>query len=358
MLPKDVPKRNYTSNFIKFIYMKMQIYLLLIVFICVNAYSQTNKDVKTIKKDKHKCHFTCLHTEKIDADFRKENKISTTNFYYKAGDKEILNKSIKHDKNGNNIETLIYNESGAVISKIIKEFDSKGNETIRKSYNDNKLESTTTCKYDEFGNLIEKIFIDNINNIQTKVESLYDGNNNLYVQNTFDNNLSLISTDLYKYDSNDNLIEKTTKSAKGKIYSKTTYLYDSRGNMIEENNNDMEINASSKYTFKYDESDNLIENKYIYSGVEQNFFKYKYDNNGNNIETNYYLRGELISILHTKFDAENNKIEEILNLKDGSLSSKTTYTFNNKNLLTGTVYWDVKSSLPSGNLISKYEFYK
>lgn len=327
------------------------------IFICVNAYSQSNKDLLHQKHLNHNPMVNCKTEENIDAYFMKECNVKSKSTFYMSNNREVPAQVFQYDKNGNEMAMLTYDEKGSLVSKVVKGYDNKGNQVSVKSYQNDVIKETKSTTYNEFGNEIEMLETGNSDKSQTKIEFIYDGNNNLIEKNSIGSNGSLIMKNVFKYDNNDRLIEKYAQSS-NKIVTMSTYKYDSKGLLIEQEDIDKEINHSMKYTLKYDNSGNLTEN-FVYSGGTEIYgFKYTYDKNGNNVESEYYSRGKLVSTLYETYDKNNNKIEEVLKLVDGSVYSKTTYTYNEKNLMTERIFWDPKTNKQTGKSIYKFEYYK
>ena len=337
--------------------MKKQFYFLLI-FICVNAFSQTKNDVLHVKNTNHNPEISCKQDEKVDAAIRKENKVESRSTFYFIDKKEIPAQLFKYDRNGNVTELVSFDKDGSVRSKVVKEYDSRDNLTIVKSFDKNNgLEESAETKYNEFGNEIERLEKDNAGRIVTKVESIYDGNNNLIEQNSIGSDGTLMFKNVFQYDGNDKLAEKYCTSL-NKVISRSTYKYDSNGLMTEHQDDETGTNRTMKYKMKYDGSGNMLECTVYTIGEEFYRYDYTYDKNGNNTVTEYYSKGKLVSILYDTFDENHNKIEEVLKLAKGSVSSKTTYNYNRKNQLTETVYWDPEKDKPTGRSIDKFEYYK
>jgi hypothetical protein len=102
-------------------------------------------------------------------------------------------------------------------------FDPQGRKVQEARYDRDGLTSNLFFKYDENGNVIEKLEL--------------DGNNNLFTKRT------------YQYDKRNNCISAEELDADGKIYRQYTYQYDDRDNKISELVND--ANGNKKQLIKY-----------------------------------------------------------------------------------------------------------
>lgn len=138
---------------------------------------------------------------------------------------------------------------------------------------------------------------------------------------------------VFKYDNNGNLIEKILHRDSITLSDKYIHQYDSKNNLTETIiiDNDGE---KSKIIYKYNDKNYLIEEK-LYS-LDDDFSAYdyyKYDENGNKIEEISYINNKLSSKLVYSYNKEN-LIESICHYsRNGEKDMKTSYKYNDRNNL-------------------------
>ena len=134
-------------------------------------------------------------------------------------------------------------------------------------------------KYDEKGNLIEKIIYKLDSSLYEKLTCTYDEKGKVIEVNMYKSDGSLSYKSTYKYDEKGNQIEVNSS-----LGYKGTYKYDEKGNRIEDNFYESDGSLSSKSTYKYDEKGNRIEDnsENLYRDLDRKWtYKYEFDKQGN-----------------------------------------------------------------------------
>ncbi|GEO06396.1 hypothetical protein AAE02nite_40600 [Adhaeribacter aerolatus] len=183
------------------------------------------------------------------------------------------------------VRKVKYNQDGYITEstdstvKIILKYDKNGNIEEEKRYNGDKLIAYAESKYDNNGNVLERLFFEkNGNDIKNTFKWIkrYDDNNNLVEESVFDGNGSPDGKSVFKYDTNGNRIEELSYELDGKSLNyKATFTYDEKGNVKERYIKDNESAYISK--FKYDDKNNCIE-------ISELSTKFKTDDNGSIVE--------------------------------------------------------------------------
>ncbi len=239
--------------------------------------------------------------------------------------------------------------------------DLKIKEWIAKHYNEDTKESELNLKFDDYGKMIQLIYVDNVIKRPFTYYYSYDDKNNLVREEKFYEGYAQYQSDkeviLFKriYDDKGNVIqlfrkllggyseekeinindrwihnEKYYYNEKGKIKT-IEYYYDNKLHNVDnlnyyDNNNLKEIiNNKSGYIKKYDINGNIVYNKIlIYDSMIEE--KFDYDERSNLIEykeTTITDKLNYVSkLISNKYDDDNNNLIE---------SNETTFNKNEKN---------------------------
>jgi len=179
--------------------------------------------------------------DKLDFDFNSQGK--------------LINKgklsTVKYDKQGFPVETIIYGDSSRIQNKYTYKYDKNGRriESIRydKSGSPDKK---YTYEYDSFGNKIKSTKYNMLGN----VEEYYE----------------------YKYDDQGNLLEERWVNPDGETEYEITYYYDNIGRKAEARTHDEESGSTYKYEFKYDDSGGIVEEIKYDEGKKVGVIQYVY----------------------------------------------------------------------------------
>ncbi len=181
---------------------------------------------------------------------------------------------------------------------------------------------------------------------------------------------SLFYKVINKYDETGNRIEENWYKSDGSLDRKYIYKYDEKGNIIEEKKYYSDGNMAWGYSDKYNEKGKKIKRKFYdkHNGSLSSKGTYSYNEKGNMIEFKVYEPDGSLSFKSTfRYDEKGNRIEENVYKSDGSLLQKITYKYNEKgNRIEENVYksdrsLDFKITLKykfdkMGNWIKKIEF--
>ncbi len=224
-----------------------------------------------------------------------------------------------YDSDQNLIDSKYYLSNGTLVDRNVYEYD-LDNKLIKRtrrygggvivtdySYDSNdrlieesKYGEKITYSYDSQGNLIEKIWINTLNQ-EVKKRNIYeyDSSNNL-VKWTFDDNTEVTRVHTYEYDSSNNLT-KYIFYFNNQEYEIHTYYYDIENNLIEYEREYKDENCTIqcyvRYTYEYDSDNKLVKTSLYESDIIINFTKYNFDSNNNLIEeVRYeYQKGKIVS---------------------------------------------------------------
>jgi|GEM_PF-590558 hypothetical protein len=120
---------------------------------------------------------------------------------------------------------------------------------------------------------------------------------------------------------------------KGKVLQKQSYRFDTAGNLLDE-----EMHFGSDFrrnTYTYSKSGKLLADESYDEGGLSDFSTYDYDITGTYVtcETLYNKNGSVSSRIKKQYDARGNRTEVIAYGRDGNMTSKTTYGYNDKGYL-------------------------
>ena len=216
----------------------------------------------------------------------KGNKIEYIN--YQGGDrKKILYKqSIKYDLKGNKLEEAGFD--GISNYKISFQYDKNNRISVINYYNsNNKIIEKRVFKYVDNQTGISVYRQENI--ISSRITNKYNNNGDIIEKVIYNEDNNVTKKTLSKYDTKKRIIE-VTEYAYGKFSNSLTYKYNAKGNLFEVFKKNQKGENYIDIRFKYDINGNLVEELW-YSGKPQNYSKknYRYDEKGilNNIDCYY-----------------------------------------------------------------------
>ncbi len=209
---------------------------------------------------------------------------------------------IKYDNNGNPIELETYNSADRATIEALANAISKDEAKSDNTKSDEPaldLISKTTNKYDDKGNKIEVVAIDNglftdKSKKFVKYTRVFDSKGRVVELINYETSDSIRNKFTFKYDEKSNLSEKLMYSPDGTLNARYTYKYDINGNLIEDDILLMpESKSFKRNTYKYDDRKSLTEKKFFDVG-ELDYtlsYQYEYDSNGNWIKVTYSENG-------------------------------------------------------------------
>ena len=149
---------------------------------------------------------------------------------------------LKYDVNGNKIQEITYDTSGAVTDYLTCEYDSVGRKILTVFFtSSDSVISRRSYKYDDRGHAFQKVNYHADGSIEWKDSCIYDRKGNMIedVKCNYNMNGQVISIESntynfkYKYDSKGNLIDKSELTPDGTIGAMVTYMYDDLNNITE-----------------------------------------------------------------------------------------------------------------------------
>lgn len=225
-----------------------------------------------------------------------------------AGDQEYSkNRDETYDHNGFIIETITYKMGGLLNNRTTYKYNSKGVMTDMTIFQGNgTIGDGEKCKFDEKGNLVEKI-----------INTGRDG----------------YETFTYKYDEKGKILECTRVNKTISIIQKTTNRYSDEGNIVE--TKECRNGICNRYIYSMDSLGNIIKNLQFdrYNTLIQTI-KFEYNSNGKMVkEERIYENEDNIMTITYVYDEQGNKIEEHKTNTDGNLDIKISweFTYDEKN---------------------------
>lgn len=157
--------------------------------------------------------------------------------------------TIFNDK-GNVVEYTVLFVDGSLYKKVISHYDNKDNFILEQHRYDAflNIESKTTIKNDDKGNMIERNVYNAVGKLISRVISKYDNDGNEIEVNWYNSDDKIVDNYTYDYNSNGNKIKETNASGNTDIFS---YLYDNKDNIIEKNHYKPGGSLYEKYIYDY-----------------------------------------------------------------------------------------------------------
>ncbi len=156
--------------------------------------------------------------------------------------------------------------------EIIREYSK--NETVEKHYRRDGKITERTFKYDNNGNLIERI--DDTYDGKTKIVYQYDSKGNIISEQFFNSKGENNSGILYSYD-NGKLISRESWYDKDRV----SFYYEYQDDLLIKEKRE---NGSDFMVYSYDKNGNIIEKKEPGFGADYVIYQYEYDPDGNLIK--------------------------------------------------------------------------
>lgn len=262
-------------------------------------------------------------------------KIVYTKELYKSG-KYSDDITYEYDEKGNMILKVNINEDGDV-DRYTYEYDENGNLISEEHVGPDWYEYQYTYGYDENGNMLfSKAAYEDGDQKQSTYQ--YDEKGNLISEVSIDRNGDKYQY-AYAYDENGNMIYKEDVRSGGDTYS-TQYNYDENGNLVMETQDYGMTGMTTQYT--YDSKGNLTYKEERYSsGDISEYAEYTYDKNGNVLTETGENWGDAYEHTFT-YDSKGNLYQEWYTAYDGW--GKESYNVDWK-------YYYVYSYDENGNLI-------
>ena len=156
-----------------------------------------------------------------------DNNLSEMKFYLKTEDglNYICKESFKYF-DGDQSESIVFDNIGDIKARKEFEYDTAGNniEIHLFDANGNTI-GTMTKKFDEFGNILEKV--------AGNVKEVYSYDKRKITISRLTQNSQLHSTSEYKFDNNWNLLTYLRKSGDGEFWDRFTYKYNANALPVE-----------------------------------------------------------------------------------------------------------------------------
>ena len=256
---------------------------------------------------------------------------------YKALTKadEIVPGKITASAGSENNTLTTYNEQGAKTEEFVfvpkgtsslSLYNEQGLETEKRNYWRRNLNSRILHKYDEQGNLLETINLDEYENLSRKTLYKYDeqGRQLQYTHSDADGNIT--SKSIHKYNADGKYLELNSYDAKG-LKIQHLYRYNDAGEVLEWNRYNKK-GLDQKVIYRYNKQGNKVEElTHDAEGLTGKII-FKYDKKGNNIEKHTYDAEELTGKTIKQFDDKGNSVEYITYNADGSFSERVAFKHN------------------------------
>ena len=236
----------------------------------------------------------------------------------------------KYDEKGRLTEENLLYEENEIAER--KTFENDENGRIIKEFRhyEDGTADTVFYKYDEQNNIIEKIFVDSDNQIESKQS--------------------------YEY-SNGKLVKKEVFEGEKELVLLNLFSFDEKGNETESTTWDADENKKRKYVNEFDEKGLKIKTL-VYNDAGQLIAKnlYSYNDKGNVsqiIEQDAYHT----NTINLVYDEQNNVILEEEFNKENFLNYRMNKKYNDKNLITESeIMIDRHGEGMSQHYILKYDY--
>ena len=188
------------------------------------------------------------------------------------GSKKILSKNVfKYDANGNMIELSFYTAADKVNSTIRSTYDSTGKlikeETILGNGN---VDLVSAIKTDAKGNKIEQQDVRPMGNIifNYKYYYKYDEKGQLIERIAYRGNGTFLFKYIFKYDDNGNKAEWIQQGQDSSVVGRVIYKYNEKNNLAEqtEYHGDGSVKAIYTYSYEFDKKNNWTRRKKMQDG--------------------------------------------------------------------------------------------
>lgn len=256
------------------------------------------------------------------------NKISATSFDLETGARH----TVTYDSFGNKLSEISYDEDGAVIGRVISEYDERGNLTSRTVYDENG-EVTYATSYDNTTYYYEgsKVYSETFTGDGASVTHYFDRNGNMISNRMVDTDTGeLYFSYRYTYDDNGNILTNTELDADGAPVQTVLYTRDDKGNELTRTFYDADGNAETTYITEYDGSGYPVKiTAYTGGGEIANYISvYINDGEGRRLSDTTYENGVVSGKTAYTYDAQGNKTGETLYGADGAVIYQNTFTYD------------------------------
>jgi hypothetical protein len=246
-----------------------------------------------------------------------------------------------YNKDGNISEKFAYDQSGAILEKLVHTYDAKGRST----------------GYEEYAALLDKTLtiprhhVYKLNEEGRKVEYI-----------VFASQGSVDTRFVYKYDAKGNLIEQQWYAHTGQLGGRLVYTFDEKGNETSQTSYQADGSVSWKSISEYDDNGNKTE----WIQYQGNSLKYKilfsYDSKGRVLEkeTAEFNRPpnalppshspEPGKVVYTYDDDKRTKEETTYNV-DGTLKEKVAYAYDERKNEVGRTVFNADGSVKNGDAL-------
>ena len=221
-----------------------------------------------------------------------------------------------------------------------------------------------SVKYDNNGNLIERIDYKPYDNTHIYYQYYYNKNKKLIEIITLDDNKEILNSQKWKYDNQNNIIENITSGKYG--FAHNIFYFNNKNILIKKKQLDKEKKIIKAIKYVYDKSNLINEITFSSNGeiIEKKIIIY--DNN-NVIEKNtyslkYYDKLTLIQRTTYKYN-DQNKIIELINENkiygyELEITDKTNWIYDKSGNLVEKNYTEPKNNVISKTLVNYNDLYK
>jgi YD repeat-containing protein len=247
-----------------------------------------------------------------------------------------------YNTEGNISERTSYDQSDAIIEKLVYTYDANSRST----------------GYEEYAALLDKTLSIPRRHVYTLNE---EGRRVEYI--VFESNGSVATRFVYKYDAKGNLTEQQWYAHTGKLGGRLVYTFDEQGNQISETSYRGDGALDWRNVSKYDANGNRTE----WLQYRGNTLKYKilfsYDSKGRMLETETVefnrIPGTLPpthspepgKVIYTYYDDKRTK-EVATYESDGTLKGKVAYTYDERENEVGLTAFNADGTLKNGDTLS------
>src|SRR4030095_4668447 len=199
-------------------------------------------------------------------------EVMSESFLSAEGSKKAVSKNVfKYDANGNVIELSNYRANGKLNSTVKSIYDASGKlikeETL---LGDGKVDLVSAIKTDAKGNKIEQEDTRPMGNIlfNYKYYYKYDEKGQLIERIAYRGNGTLAFKYIFKYDDNGNKTEWIQQDQDSSVVGKVIYKYDEKNKLVEETEYNQAgiVKAAYTYSYEFDKKDNWVRRKKMQDG--------------------------------------------------------------------------------------------
>ncbi|MDD4214016.1 MAG: hypothetical protein PHR81_04315 [Bacteroidales bacterium] len=208
-------------------------------------------------------------------------------------------------------------------------YDDKGNITERILFNtDSTIEKKIKYKYDDKGNPVERVRLKGGTTIIDVKTNQYGSLGKKTKEINYEGSGSIKSKYIYRYDDKGNEVEKIRYNGDGTVAYKSICKYDEAGMKTWQTDSGEVSGIIDTSLFKFKDIDVLTENK---MDNNQTIIKYtfKYDEIGREIGMSLMLSDSTtLPVCETKYDEKGRKTEKIAYTSSGSVQTRIKYSYN------------------------------